>query len=292
MAGKLFTFLILICFQGFFVLIEDNWMKNPINLAHNAFESYTAELSKITSWNTFEEIIKGINDRKTQQGCEPFDRKCTFPKISVHEYCDLISFHETPNKIFFTEEMAPKMRQFSELPDMKLLQIGLQILNLAHTDLKKIYSNFSVKAEKLMKLYVRAKSIYNVVKKFVKKQEVDGKLNYKMKFKFEAITQFYNELKFRISKARTDVDNLKIKLDNEVKLTEDLIEKTEQTRSSIRFEQDLEDIDAEFSKESFGNLSAACTKYVTGHGRRFTIHRKNGRVTNSEWTNKLATKME
>lgn len=274
------------------MLIEDNWMKNPINLTHHAFESYTAELSEITSWNTFEDIIKGINDRKTQQGCESFQRKCTFPKISVHEYCDLISFHVAPNRIFFREELAPKMRQFSKLPDMELLQIGLQILNLAHTDLKKIYSNFSEKAEKLMKLYVRANNDYNFVKKFVKKQEVDGKLNYKMKFKFEAITQFYDELKFRISKARTDIDNMKIKLANEVKLTEDLIEKTEQTHSSIRFEQDIEDIDAEFSKESFGNLSDACTKYVTGHGRRFTIHRKDGRVTNLEWTNKLATKME
>lgn len=274
------------------MLIEDNWIKNPINLAHHAFESYAAELSEITSWNTFEEIIKRINDRKTQQACRSFNRKCTIPRISVHEYCDLISFHEAPNEIFFLEEMAPKMRQFSELPDMDLLQIGLHILHSAHTDLNKIYSNFSKKAEKLMKLYVRAKNDYDFVKKFVEKQEVDGKLNYKMKFKFEAITQFYDELKFRISKARTDVYNLKIKLANEVKFTEDLIEKTEQTRSSIRFEQDIEDLDAGFSKESFGNLSAACTKYVTGHGRRFTIHRKDGRATNLEWTNKLATKME
>lgn len=80
-------------------LMANEYTKNSIKLAHNAFESYEFELNQIESAKTIEEIIHEINDQKTGsvfscleyiQENENLINRCIYTKYSTHLWCLMI----------------------------------------------------------------------------------------------------------------------------------------------------------------------------------------------------------
>lgn len=239
-------------------LLNDTKLKiettKQIKFAQNASELINREMNEIVSENVFKEILEEINgvnnssyDENTKDinECTKYNqmkfRKCIIQKQSIYYWCD-----KTAKTFFYEMYHANSINEIELIRSgsLEMLQIGNEKLDVAITKLKKRISNL------------------NKSSKHIKKQTIDEMSNL-IDGENKEIKRFYDDS----NKAITDITNLKMKIDNEIKITNKLITKIEEAKTSLDSKEYLSG-----NRKSFINLSNECKNYLMAHGIDIDIH--------------------
>lgn len=212
--------------------------KNPNELALD-------ELNQIKSDKTFGEIMQEINNRTKMsesevesnwpecQTCQNYSIcsevvKCNLRALSKDSVVDFaaLTFSEY---ILLTSDENLKDFIMNMCPD--LLDVGMEKLQTVYIDLKKYSASFHQKSEQLTQLYYRWHRTSNDIREWMES---------------------------RFEKANVDIDRVKTKLSNEIKMTNELMAKI--TGKRPYFKKGTLNID------SSNKLADAYEAYLLGHG--------------------------
>lgn len=221
--------------------------ENPEQPTADIFESYYTEIDQVVSGTTFEEIIHEIFDRTSSKAidferynaCEETEEakslhfsNCSIQIFSIHHVLEStsLSLQQACGEIRRAKEFG-KIDSNSVKTSFLYLEVGMDKLQKANSDLKKYSSNLNDKVEHLLNMNYRLHSSANV---------------------------FNEELESRIENACTDIDKVISQLDDDAKTINELITETKNTQTS--FKNDTENV------EPLVKLAAAYDNYQRAHG--------------------------
>lgn len=215
--------------------------KNPNELASDILEWYEVKLNQITSGKTFDEILQEIDDRTVVKMIDfncPSEKKpkalrCEYLAASKDLLIDMTAAYLSSSEI--RAKNGTEKQDFIMGIYIDLVNVGMEKLQKANIDLKNYYASFLKKDERLTQLSIRWHNI----------DIIDSSKNENEKI----------ELKFE--KAHTEINSMKEKLTNEMKMNEELIVQMEVAQPCLK---------ESWNVESLLKLAAAYEAYLLGHG--------------------------